>query len=348
MEVDLTEPVCPWCGQPLEEEGVESASTTEIPPHSQPTVRFYRVHVYRCRSCGRRVRASHPDLAPDQYGATAHRVGPRVMATAHVLHYGVGIPVRKVPTVLRLLSGIELTESAIVQDVQQRLAGAVGHEYRDLRRQIPTAAVVHTDDTGWRIGGVPAFLMTFETDTATVYQIRCQHRNEEVREVIPTNYPGVLVTDRGTSYDAQELAAVKQQKCQPHVLRSIDGVLEHQSGKARWFGRRLKELLQEALELSHEFQAGRVNLAEYRRRGEKLKVAVSHHLRPRTLSDADNQALPRRTLMDLTPYPGRCLCSMNRGLQNLHPEFESRRRLSANQLPEPFQTRNPRANPTSS
>ena len=60
--------VCPWCGQPLEEAGVESASTTEIPPHPQPTVRFYRVHVYRCRSCGKRVRASHPDLAPDQYG----------------------------------------------------------------------------------------------------------------------------------------------------------------------------------------------------------------------------------------------------------------------------------------
>src|SRR3974377_1792084 len=156
VEVGLTEPVCPWCGQPLEEEGVESASTTEIPPHPQPTVRFYRVHVYRCRSCGQRVRASHPDLAPDQYGATAHRLGPRVMATAHVLHYGVGIPVRKVPTVLRILTGIELTESAIVQDAQQRLAHAVGQEYRDLRRQIPTAAVVHTDDTGWRIGGGPA------------------------------------------------------------------------------------------------------------------------------------------------------------------------------------------------
>lgn len=86
VEVGLTEPVCPCCGLPLEEEGVESASTTEIPAHPQPTVRFYRVPVYRCRSCGQRVRASHPDLAPDQYGASAHRVGPRVMATAHVLH----------------------------------------------------------------------------------------------------------------------------------------------------------------------------------------------------------------------------------------------------------------------
>ena len=101
----------------------------------------------------------------------------------------------------------------------------------------------------------------------------------------------MLVTDRGTSYDAQELAAVKQQKCLPHVLRSISRVLEHQAGKAGWFGRRLKGLLEEALALWHEFHAGTVDLAEYHRRGEELKAAVSDHLRLRTLSNADNQRL---------------------------------------------------------
>ena len=236
-------------------------SSRPRPPRSHPT------RNRPCGSLGSRCigaggaasgcASSHPDLAPDPSGATAHRVGPRVMATAHVWHYGVGIPVRKVPMVLRILTGIELTESAIVQDAPQRLAHAVGQEYRDLRPQIPTAAVVHSDDTGWRIGGVPAFLMTFETDTATGSQIRCRHRNEEVREVIPTDYPGVLVTDRGTRYDAQELAAVKPPKCLPHVLRSIRRVWEHQAGKAGWFGRRLKGLLEEALALWHEFLVGR-------------------------------------------------------------------------------------------
>ena len=53
--------------------------------------------------------------------------------------------------------------------------------------------------------------MIFVTDTATVFQVRARHRNEEVREVIGDDYPGVLVTDRGKSYDAKELEAVKQQ-----------------------------------------------------------------------------------------------------------------------------------------
>jgi hypothetical protein len=54
---------------------------------------------------------------------------------------------------------------------------------------------------------------------------------EEVREVIGGHYQGTLSTDRGRSHDAKELQEVKQQKCLSHILRSIDAVLETQSGQ---------------------------------------------------------------------------------------------------------------------
>ena len=38
--------------------------------------------------------------------------------------------------------------------------------------------------------GESAFLMTFEIDEATVYQIRSRHRNEEVRDLIPSDNGG--------------------------------------------------------------------------------------------------------------------------------------------------------------
>ncbi|HZA21374.1 MAG TPA: IS66 family transposase, partial [Dehalococcoidia bacterium] len=84
---------------------VDLAYVTDLPPMPRPKVTQYRVWVCRCTGCGRQVRGQHPDLAPDQYGATAHRVGKRGMAAAHTLHYQVGIPVRKVPLVLELLTG---------------------------------------------------------------------------------------------------------------------------------------------------------------------------------------------------------------------------------------------------
>jgi hypothetical protein len=35
-------------------------------------------------------------------------VGPRVKAAAHTLHYGLGVPVRKLPAVLRELKGVSI------------------------------------------------------------------------------------------------------------------------------------------------------------------------------------------------------------------------------------------------
>src|SRR5215210_4137582 len=98
--------------------------------------------------------------------------------------------------------------------------------------------------------------MAFEADAATVYQVRPRHRNEEVRERIPADYRGVMITDRGKSYDAAEFAGVRQQKCLSHVLRSVSDVLATKSGRARWFGTHLKALLKGALALWHEGRAG--------------------------------------------------------------------------------------------
>ena len=95
--------------------------------------------------------------------------GGRVMAAAHVLHYGVGIPVRRVPSVLRALTGVE--PERITQDALRRVQGSVGDAYQRLRESVRESTVVHTDDTGWRVGGEGAFLMAFETDDATVYQV---------------------------------------------------------------------------------------------------------------------------------------------------------------------------------
>ena len=295
---DVTEPLvdvavagdaCPGCGGRLEHEGVHVAYVTDIPPIPRPQVRGYRVQICRCRSCGMQVRGRHPDVGPDQYGASAHRVGRRVMAAAHVLHYGVGIPVRRVPAVLRALTGVELSQGAITQDALRRAKGAVGDAYHKLRSSVRGSAVVHTDDTGWRVDGERAFLMAFETDEATVYQVRARHRNEEVREVVPSDYGGVMVTDRGRSYDAQALSGVKQQKCLAHVLRSISEVVETKTGRGRSFGKRLSRLLREAMELRGAYRRGEA--ADFATEAKRLRREVSYHLRDRPMADSDNWRL---------------------------------------------------------
>ena len=289
MEVPVAGDACPECGGRLQHERVDVAYVTDIPPMPRPEVREYQVQVCRCVSCGKRVRGQHPEVAPDQYGASAHRLGDRVMAAAHTLHYGVGVPARKVPAVLRVLTGVKLTQGAVTQDAMRRAQGPVGAAYEGLRASVRDRPVVHTDDTGWRVGGETAYLMAFETDEETVYQVRPRHRNEEVREVVPSDYEGVMVTDRGRSYDSQMLADVKQQKCLAHVLRSISEVLDTKYGGTRRFGNRLKRLLQEAMELWRAYQTGEA--VDFATEAKGLKEAITYHLRDRNLTDPDNQRL---------------------------------------------------------
>lgn len=289
VDVPVTLAACPVCGGPLQEERVDVVSTTDIPAIPRPHVPQYRVSVCRCLLCGKRVRGHHPAVAPDQYGATANRVGERAMAAAHGLHYGLGSPVRKVPLVLEALQGITLTQGASTQDAMRRATGEIGEAYAHLREAMPESPVVHTDDTSWRVGGDPAYLMAFDTDEATVYQSRSQHRHEEVQEVLPLDYEGVMVTDRGRSYDAQAFNDVKPQKCLAHILRSISDVVATQKGRARDFGERLKALLQEAMQLWRAFHAGEA--VDFAREAQRLWDAITHHLRPRILTDPDNQRL---------------------------------------------------------
>jgi transposase len=205
------------------------------------------------------------------------------------LHYSMGIPVRKVPAVLAILTGVRLTQGALTQDALRRAAGAVGTTYEQWRAAVPAAAVVYTDDTGWRVGGEPAYLMAFETDAATVDQIRSRHRHEEVQEVLPADDVGVMVTDRGRSYDAQAFEEVRQPKCLAHVQRSLSDVLATKTGRARDFGEGLKELLQEALQRWHDDRDGPVT--DFRTEAKAVQEDLTYQLRDRRLQDPDNQRL---------------------------------------------------------
>lgn len=289
VDVPVKETTCPFCGGRLEREDPDTVSVTDIPATPEPEVRLFKVHVCRCRNCGRKTRGKHPDVAADQYGATAHRLGPRIKAMAHSLHYGQGVPVRRLPVILREMTGIAITQSALTQDAMKQAEGPVGAAYRELRRQVRHAPVTYTDDTGWRVGGDGAYLMAFDTDQQTVYQIRAQHGNEQVREVVPGDYAGTLVTDRFSSYEAEELAGVEQHKCLSHLIRNIVEVVESKTGRAKLFGSELKALLKDANQLWRQQQAGIVS--GYADRAEQIEQDMTYLLRPRRLRDADNQRL---------------------------------------------------------
>lgn len=288
--VDVSVPTTCDCGSSrLEFVKYDEASNTELPREFRPQVTRFRVPVCRCLECGATVRGRHPDLAPDQYGASAHRYGDRLMAATHILHYGMGIVQRQVPTVVAMFTGVKVTQSALNQDATRRTEQELSAEYKRLRASMKTKPVGQTDATGWRVDGQPAQMAVFTNDEATVYDIGEHYRNDEIREVYPADYKGTLVGDGAKAFDAHELDDVNQQKCIAHGLRMIGKVHEKQEGKDREFGETLKGLFLEGLALWHGYHDGQ-------RKGYRAKVAdldarLTAHLQDRTVDNDDNQRL---------------------------------------------------------
>lgn len=292
IAVPLDSPDCPLCGAALEVE-TQTATVEDTPPEPVRVIKRFKVEVGACPVCGWRGRGRHADLAVGQHGATAHRVGPQIMGKAFELHYHRGLPLRKVPAALHSFTGIALSQSAITQAAGAccEPGGDMHTAYLGLREEVSVAKVVNTDDTGWRIGGKLAFLMGFFTPVLAVFQVRWRHRHQEVLEMLGAAFEGLLGTDRGTSYEAQAMSDIEQQKCLSHLLKNLSAVEETKTGRARAFARNLKEILREANQLWSDHRGGECTLEEYGERGQPIRERLSHELRHRVLKDRDNQRL---------------------------------------------------------
>lgn len=283
---------CAGCGV-LMETSTEEATIEDTPTQPTRMIKRFIVEVGRCPLCGGTARGQHPELSPRQNGANAHQIGPNVKAQALALHYSSGLPMRKVPDVIRQSTGISLTQSAISQIACTLSAdGALLHrEYAKLKERVATSRVVNTDDTGWRINATLAFVMGFFTTDTAYYQIRFRHRSEEVLEVLRPGIKRLIGTDRGRSYEAQVFDGEEMQKCLSHLLKNLSEVEKNKTGRAVHFSRHLKKLLRDGLALWKDYRRGGMNLLTYRRRGRKLQQEINRHLRDRVLTDRDNQRL---------------------------------------------------------
>lgn len=292
VPLDLDQRECPQCQTPLDTTN-EQVTVEDTPPVPRRVIKRFTVEVGSCPRCGYRVRGRHPEVGPHQCGANVHRVGPNAMAAALSLHYQSGLPMRQVPAVIEAHTGIKIGQSALTQAAARlsHSGGLMERHYDELREEIRRSPVVNTDDTGWRIGTVLGFLMGFFTRSTAVYQVRPQHRHQEVMEVLGASFAGLLGTDRGSSYEAHEFDQVAMQKCLSHILKNLSVVEATKSGRAKAFSTQLKVTLREGITLWQDQQAGRIKRGAYLKQAEALDYRLAHQLRRRELSDADNQRL---------------------------------------------------------
>jgi hypothetical protein len=270
---------------------VHRTGTAPIPP-IEPRWRRYLFQSGYCSTCKKRVYARHPEQVSLATGAAGVVVGARAKALAADLKHRLGLPLRKSAELLRCGFGLEVSATALCQ-ANARLAKKAESRYGEIAERIIPSTAVHTDDTGWRIAGEPAWLWVFATPEATLYAIDRRRSHEVAREILIEDFTVVLVSDCALAFDHHRLADWKKQKCLAHLLKDLREMEEEKTRGAVRFSRAVSQVLREALGLGRERQAlePEVFRARHHEIEQRLDVLISQR---RHFSDPDNARFAKR------------------------------------------------------
>jgi transposase len=251
---------CSDCGSSeMERCGVEVQWQEEAPP-PRPTVRRFEIHVARCRRCGRSARGRHPWQTSSAVGASAAQVGGRAQALAARLHYELGLSMGRTAAVLQDTVGIEISRGGVAQ-ILARLGERCEPSYQGLVKVVRQDWLAVLDETGWRVGGLHAWLWVAATGEMVVYAIRQGRGFEEAAFLLGESYAGILVRDGWGVYRRFQLA--RHQTCLAHLLRRCDEIAEATWGRGREIPKKVKAILLDALQLRARRDRGEIGTDDF-------------------------------------------------------------------------------------
>jgi len=257
---------CPACGgTDIDLTHAADQYQAEIP--RTITHRKFTVHVGRCRDCGRRVQGRHPLQTSDALGAAASQLGPDAQAAAVHLNKVAGLSHGKVAGFFKALFGLDVSRGGSCQAVLRAGRKARGNHAAILARVRRGDRVV-PDETGWRVGGHPAWLHAFATPDAVAYHIDPRRGFDAAAAVLGGDYGGTMTHDGWAPY--LRFGRAGHQTCLAHLLRRCGELLATATRGAVTFPRAVTALLQEGLAARDARAAGTVSPADAAARARDL------------------------------------------------------------------------------
>lgn len=246
---------CPHCHGALVETDIVEQFQTDIP--RRPIIRQFRIHVGRCSGCGKRTQGRHALQTSDAIGAAAAQIGPDAQAAATILHTQMGLSHGKVTAVFDALFGLSFTRGASAQ-INGRAATRLDGDYQTILGDLRQSERIAADETGWRIGGHPAWLHVWVGERSTAYAIDSKRSADALERVIGANWSGTLSHDGYATYD--RFADALHQSCVAHVLCRARDLLDGAVRGAVRFPRQVIALFTEAVHWRNEHLRGAVPL----------------------------------------------------------------------------------------
>lgn len=274
---------CPDCGGELSQKPCRRRKRIiEDIPDIKPEVTEHTICGSYCRHCKKIVEPVVSDALP---GAM---IGNHLLVLSAWLHYGVGMTLSQIGLLLNCHLNFEMSSGGLIQ-MWYRLQEILYPWYEQIGREVKAGAVVHADETGWRVSGALRWLWCFTSSTATYYMIDISRGEPAIRKFFAEAFAGILITDFWGPYE-YVIAAFKQ-KCFVHLLRELEKVdIRNQSPGWIAFRKKLKRLVLDALRLSKREGLSSAEYASRRKRLDKRLDEIIGTL----WKDADAKRLVKR------------------------------------------------------
>jgi transposase len=253
-------PRCPHCGGRLRRcTEVRTRYIEDIPRGITPVVTEHTIHRDWCPHCRKQVEPVVSDALP---GAT---LGNRTLVLSAWLHYGLGNTLSQIVEVFNYHLQLKLTPGGLVQ-MWYRLQEVLYPWYQQLQAEALASAVLHGDETSWRVAGKTHWLWCFANEETTYYLIDRSRGEPALRKFFIEEFQGTLVTDFWGAYNAVVCAA--RQGCLVHLLRDLETVERYSRGGKHWpaFAKKLRRLVGDAIRLWRQEGLSAKTFASRRRR----------------------------------------------------------------------------------
>jgi hypothetical protein len=235
-------PRCPHCDGKLQRSSRSRTRVIEdIPETITPVVTEHTIHRDYCPRCKRHVEPVVPDALP------RCAIGHHLISLTAWFHYGLGITINSIISILDHHLQTKLTSGGLLA-AWIRTAGILEPWYDQIGVQAKKSAVLHGDETGWRIEGQTCWLWCFATAQTCYYMIDPSRGSPALQSFFTDAFEGTLVTDFWAAYES--VCAANRQKCFAHLLREIERV-DQRNDTPAWqaFAKKLRRLLHDALRL---------------------------------------------------------------------------------------------------
>lgn len=267
--IDVTLTRCPQCG------GKNITVCKEVDEHVQediilPKVKVtcFRHHSYWCHNCKDIVEPERPaEELPKSY------IGPTAKALAVWLKYDIKISDRDLKRLFETLFNLKIVPASVA-GFRKQLARYSINMYQQIQQALQKSSYVHSDETGWRVGGNNHWLWSLSNRKLSFFHVDKSRGLKVLQSILGERFNGTLIADFLRVYNKYKAKSI--QRCLVHLRREIKKMLDvfGDDQTTRRYLERLKAWIDEACDLGKKRRQHKIKKGRFQRRKSKLKAEL--------------------------------------------------------------------------